>query len=286
MAEDAPPEKSTKRMSITFGNVMKGFTRSAKKELDRANKQMHKGMVKAKQTAVDKIAKVPATEEDPDIISALERLKATKHEIFTICGAVRHLYDVRVKEQKSMNQLVDGLGSFIVSENDPFEAYLHSMGRGLASLEQVAAEHLKRMETEIVIPLETFRTSEVETVQIFKPKYQNGKMEYDIAAHRLTKAEETHDSAKIQAARDKRDHAFKQLTELREELKVHFRVNIFKRFSFCFFSNHSLCLLLFDLFVSSIRSTIWSRKNKVRCCVMYNIIGRVIVVSHRRKEIF
>ena len=235
MEDDAPAKLEKAKSKTKFGMMMSGFGRSAGKGLTRAGKQMQKGMVKAKQTAVEKIAKVPISEEDPEIISALERLKTTKTEIYAISDVVRNLYEARVNEATFMVQLADKLNSIKLTQNDPFGTYLRSMGSGLASLEQVASEHLKRMEEELVVPLEKFRDSEVETVQKLKLKYKNGKTQYDIAAHRLTKAQESQDTAKIQAAQQKKEVAFQQLSDLRNDMKVlSDSMNIHKFYNFHF----------------------------------------------------
>eukprot|EP01084_Bolivina_argentea_P235600 396414_1 len=100
MAEEHPEaSKSTKKKGKgKFGMMMNSMGRSAKKGMSRAGQQMAKGVVKAKQTAVEKIAKVPVSEEDPEIVSALERLKITKNEIYAISDIVRNLYEARVNE--------------------------------------------------------------------------------------------------------------------------------------------------------------------------------------------
>jgi len=219
MDDDQPAKLEKAKSKTKFGMMMSGLGRSAGKGFSRAGKQMQKGMVKAKQTAVEKIAKVPVTEEDPEIVSALERLKTTKTELYAISDVVRNLYEARVNEATFMVQLADKLNSIKVTQNDPFGSYLQSMGSGLASLETVSSEHLVRMESELVVPLEKFRDNEVESVQKLKLKYYNGKTQYDIAAHRLTKAQDSQDAAKIQAAQTKKEIAYQQLSDLRNDLK-------------------------------------------------------------------
>merc|ERR1712130_165647 len=93
------------------------------------------------------------------------------------------------------------------------------MGKGLSSLEQVCSEHLKRMEEELVTPLEKFRDNEVERVQKLKLKYYNSKTSYDVAMHKLTKAHESQDSAKIATAQQKKDAAYQILSDLRNDMK-------------------------------------------------------------------
>jgi len=189
----------------------------------RAGKQMAKGVVKAKQTAVEKIAKIPISQEDPEIVSALERLKITKNEIYSISDIVRNLYEARVNEATFLIQLADKLKATKITQNDPFGSYIQKMGVGLSTLEQVQSEHLKRMEEELVIPLEKFRDIDVEKVQKLKLKYKNGKTQFDIAAHKLTKAQESNDQSKITQAQQKKDAVYTQLTQLRNDMK--FQVN-------------------------------------------------------------
>merc|ERR1712087_895830 len=98
------------------------------------------------------------------------------------------------------------------TQNDPFGTYLRSMGSGLAALEQVQSEHLKRMEEELVVPLEKFRDVDVEAVQKLKLKLKSGRTNFDVAAHKVTKAQETNDLGKIQLAQQKKDAAFTSLT--------------------------------------------------------------------------
>eukprot|EP01084_Bolivina_argentea_P224807 380067_1 len=76
------------------------------------------------------------------------------------------------------------------------------------------------MEAELVIPLEIFATIDVEKVQKLKLKYKNGKTQFDISAHKLTKAQESQDEIKIKDAQQKKDVAFTQLTNLRNDMKV------------------------------------------------------------------
>jgi len=203
--------------------MMSSMSRSAKQGMSRAGKQMAKGVVKAKQTAVEKIAKIPISEEDPEIVSALERLKITKNEIYSISDIVRNLYEARVNEATFLIQLADKLKATKITQNDPFGSYIQKMGVGLSTLEQVQSEHLKRMEEELVIPLEKFRDIDVEKVQKLKLKYKNGKTQFDIAAHKLAKAQESNDQSKIQPAQQKRDAVYTQLTQLRNDMK--FQVN-------------------------------------------------------------
>jgi len=221
MAEEAPdsPKAGGKKNKTKFGMMMSGLGRSAKQGMSRASKQMAKGAVKAKQKAVEKIAKVPTSAEDPEIISALERLKITKTEIYAISDIVRNLYEARVNEATFLVQLADKMSGTKVSQNDPFGAYVQQMGSGLAALEQVQSEHLKRMEEELVVPLEKFRDVDVEAVQKLKLKLKSGKTNYDVAAHKVTKAQETNDAGKIQLAQQKRDAAYTSLTQLRNDFK-------------------------------------------------------------------
>merc|ERR1712228_413130 len=87
----------------------------------------------------------------------------------------------------------------------------------------VQSEHLKRMEEELVIPLEQFRDVDVEQVQKLKLKYKNGKLKFDRASPAVTKAQESGDQNKIAAAQQKRDAALSILTQLRNDMK--FQVN-------------------------------------------------------------
>eukprot|EP01084_Bolivina_argentea_P229702 387628_1 len=170
---DTENAKGKKKKPTKFGMMMGSMGRSAKKGLSRAGKQMAKGAVKAKQAAVEKIGKVPVSDEDPEIISALERLKITKTEIYAISHITRNLYESRVNEATFLVQLAEKLKSTKVTQNDPFTAYVKQMGVGLSSLEKVQSEHLKRMEEELVLPLERFRDVNVEEVQKLKLKYKN-----------------------------------------------------------------------------------------------------------------
>jgi len=191
MAEQSPETNggyTKKKSKGKFGMMMSSMSRSAKQGMSRAGKQMAKGVVKAKQTAVEKIAKIPISQEDPEIVSALERLKITKNEIYSISDIVRNLYEARVNEATFLIQLADKLKATKITQNDPFGSYIQKMGVGLSTLEQVQSEHLKRMEEELVIPLEKFRDIDVEKVQKLKLKYKNGKTQFDIAAHKLAKA--------------------------------------------------------------------------------------------------
>merc|ERR1719361_3341497 len=214
---------NNKKQKGKFGMMMSSMGRSAKKGMSRAGKQMAKGVVKAKQTAVEKIAKIPISQEDPEIVSALERLKITKNEIYAISDIVRNLYEARVNEATFLIQLADKLKTSKVTQNDPFSSYVQKMGVGLSNLEQVQSEHLKRMEEELVIPLEQFRDVDVEQVQKLKLKYKNGKLKFDRASHAVTKAQESGDQSKIAAAQQKKDAALSILTQLRNDMK--FQVN-------------------------------------------------------------
>merc|ERR1712048_1209922 len=173
---------------------------------------MAKGVVKAKQQAVEKIAKVPIVDEDPEIVSALERLKITKNEIYAISNIVRDLYEARVNEATFLIQWADKLKTSKVTQNDPFSSYVQKMGVGLSNLEQVQSEHLKRMEEELVVPLEKFRDVGVETVQQLKLKYKNCKLKFDKASHTAAQAQEKGDQSKIATANQKKDAALSALT--------------------------------------------------------------------------
>merc|ERR1712130_556997 len=96
-------------------------------------------------------------------------------------------------------------------------------GIGLSNLEQVQSEHLKRMEEELVIPLEKFRDVDVEQVQALKLKYKNVKLKFDRASHAVTKAQESGDQTKIATAQQKKEAALSILTQLRNDMK--FQVN-------------------------------------------------------------
>lgn len=209
-----------KKKKTKFGMMMSSMSRSAKNQMSRAGKQMAKGVVKAKQTAVEKIAKVPISQEDPEIISALERLKITKNEIYAISDIVRNLYDARLNEATFLIQLSDKLKDTKITQNDPFGLYIQKMGISMSSLEQIQSEHLKKMEEELVLPLEKFRDIDIEGVQKLKLKYKNAKTQFDIAQHRLTKAQDSQDQNKITNAQQKKDAAYTQLTQLRNDIKV------------------------------------------------------------------
>ena len=47
------------------------------------------------------------------------------------------------------------------------------------------------MEEELVLPLEKFRDVDVEQVQKLKLKYKSQKTQFDLANHKLTKAQES-----------------------------------------------------------------------------------------------
>ena len=79
------------------------------------------------------------------------------------------------------------------------------------------------MEEELVIPLEKFRDIDVEEVQKLKLKYKTAKTNYDISLRNLQKAKEKGDQNKIATAETKRDAAFTELQEMRQQLK--FQVN-------------------------------------------------------------
>eukprot|EP01084_Bolivina_argentea_P224805 380064_1 len=223
MAEQAPEANKKKKGKSKFGMMMGTMGRSAKKGLSRAGKQMAKGAVKAKQTAATKIGKVPITDEDPEIISALERLKITKTETYANSDIARNLYEARLNAAIFLMQLSDKLKNLKITQNDPFTAYVQKMGVSLASTEHIQSQYLKHMEQELVIPLEQFATIDVEKVQKLKLKYKSGKIQYDIAAHKLTKAQESQDQSKVAAAQQKKDAAHTQLTNLRNDMK--FEVN-------------------------------------------------------------
>lgn len=224
MAEESTDQNGNagkdKRKKTKFGMMMSSMGRSAKQGMSRAGKQMAKGVVKAKQTAVEKIAKVPISQEDPEIISALERLKITKNEIYAISDIVRNLYEARLNEATFLIQLSDKLKDTKITQNDPFGLYIQKMGIAMGSLEQIQSEHLKRMEEELVLPLEKFRDIDIENVQKLKLKYKNGKTQYDVACHRLNKAQDSQDQGKIQQAQQKKDAVSATLTQLRNDIKV------------------------------------------------------------------
>ena len=216
-----------KRKKTKFGMMMSSMGRSAKQGMSRAGKQMAKGVVKAKQTAVEKIAKVPISQEDPEIISALERLKITKNEIYAISDIVRNLYEARLNEATFLIQLSDKLKDTKITQNDPFGLYIQKMGIAMGSLEQIQSEHLKRMEEELVLPLEKFRDIDIENVQKLKLKYKNTKTQYDVACHRLTKAQDSQDQGKIQQAQQKKDAVSTNLTQIRNDIKVDIYIYIY-----------------------------------------------------------
>mmetsp|Transcript_4119 Transcript_4119/g.3583 ORF Transcript_4119/g.3583 Transcript_4119/m.3583 type:complete len:292 (+) Transcript_4119:46-921(+) len=212
-----------KKKKTKFGMMMSSVGRSAKQGMSRAGKQMAKGVVKTKQLAVEKIAKIPISQEDPEVISALERLKITKNEIYAISDIVRNLYEARLNEATFLIQLADKLKDTKITQNDPFGLYIQKMGIAMTSLESIQSEHLKRMEEELVLPLEKFRDIDIEQVQKLKLKYKNCKTQYDVACHKLTKAQDSQDQNKIQQAQQKKDAVAANLQQLRNDIK--FQVN-------------------------------------------------------------
>eukprot|EP00490_Sorites_sp_Unknown_P022951 CAMPEP_0114660324 /NCGR_PEP_ID=MMETSP0191-20121206/19766_1 /TAXON_ID=126664 /ORGANISM="Sorites sp." /LENGTH=354 /DNA_ID=CAMNT_0001888497 /DNA_START=70 /DNA_END=1134 /DNA_ORIENTATION=+ len=212
-----------KKQQSKFGKMFSNMGKSAGKAMKKAGHGISKGLVKAKQSAAERILKVEATPQEPEIISALERLKTTKNEIYAISEIVRNLYEARINEAHYMVQLSEKLCAVKVTQNDPFGQYVTQMGKGFAQLESVQSEHLKRMEEELVIPLEKFRDIDVEEVQKLKLKYKTAKTNYDISLRNLQKAKEKGDQNKIATAETKRDAAFTELQEMRQQLK--FQVN-------------------------------------------------------------
>jgi len=130
---------------------------------------------------------------------------------------VRNLYEAKVNEATYLTQLADTLqGAKVdVSADDPFSAFLERMGSALASLEQVQSAHLQRMEEQLVCPLERFLDAEVAQAQRLKLKYKNGKMQFDVAAHRLSKA----DGPKALQAAHKRDVALEAFSRNKLDMK-------------------------------------------------------------------
>lgn len=223
MAEEASHPANLKKQPSKFGKFMTGLGKATKKSMNKASKQMAKGVVKTRQMAIEKIAKAPTSAEDPEIVSALERLKTTKNEINTISEIVRNLYDARLSEATYLIQLAEKLQSVQISQNDAFGTYVQCMGRGLSELESVESSHLTKMEDEFVKPLEKFRDFDIEEVQKLKLKYKRAKADYDLALHRLTKAKESSDQNKISQATQKRDATYTELQALRNQIK--FQVN-------------------------------------------------------------
>lgn len=213
MADDAAPATPTKggrpRSRSKFGTLM-----------SRASKQMASGMAKgvvlAKQTAAEKIGKVALSEEkDPEIVSALQSLKRTKQTVTSLSAIVRNLYEAKVNEATYLTQLADTLKGVEASADDPFSSLLQRMGSALTSLEQVQSAHLERMEEQLVCPLERFLDDEVAQAQRLKLKYKNGKMQFDVAEHRLNKA----DGPKALHAAHKRDVALDAFSRNKREMR-------------------------------------------------------------------
>jgi len=175
-----------------------------------------KGVVLAKQTAAEKISKVALSEEkDTEIVSALQSLKRTKNTVTSLSAIVRNLYEAKVNEATYLTQLADTLQHIPISADDPFGALLERMGSALSALEQVQSAHLERMEEQLVRPLEHFLDAEVAQAQRLKLKYKNGKTEFDVAAHRLSKA----DGPKALHAAHKRDAALEAFSRNKLDLK-------------------------------------------------------------------
>eukprot|EP01083_Nonionella_stella_P184354 669004_1 len=106
--------------------------------MSRAGKSMGKAAFKAKQKAVEKIAKVPISEEDPSIQAAEARLKLIKYEIVSISDIARNLYESRVHEATYLSQLSDKLKQIQVSQQgDAFSSLAQSLALVLSNLEQV-----------------------------------------------------------------------------------------------------------------------------------------------------
>merc|ERR1719320_2255032 len=164
----------------------------------------------------EKISNVPLSEEkDPEIISALQSLKRTKNTVTSLSAIVRNLYEAKVNEATYLTQLADTLHSVPVSADDPFGAFLERMASALSALEQVQSAHLQRMEEQLVCPLEHFLDAEIAQAQRLKIKYKNGKTEFDVAAHRLSKV----DGPKALHAAHKRDTALEAFARNKMDLK-------------------------------------------------------------------
>ncbi len=133
---------------------MNSMSRSAKKSLSRAGKQIHSGAVKAKQKAVEKIGKVPPTEEEPQIICALQQLKQSKTDINAISDISRNLFEASAISTTYMYQLSEQLKEVKLitqsAENNKFAEYSHQTSTNLCFLSQISYQFLQNMEKELV----------------------------------------------------------------------------------------------------------------------------------------
>eukprot|EP01084_Bolivina_argentea_P117893 209283_1 len=224
MAEDATDKKKPKSK---FGMIMNSVGRSAKKNLSRAGQQMASGAAKYKHVAVEKIAKVPTIPQDPQITTCLERLKDTKTEIYTISDTARNLYETTAIATATLYQLSQQLNNIkplnSIGENEAsFEAYSQKLSTNLSHLSAIKYQYLQNMEKQLVIPTETFSATDIEKVQKLKVKYKNCKTHFDVVAHKLTKVEASSSKTqtKIDSAKQKKDLAYKELTDMRNEIKT------------------------------------------------------------------
>eukprot|EP01084_Bolivina_argentea_P224804 380062_1 len=215
MSQQHNGQKHTK-----FGFMMNSMGNSALKSMSRAGKQMGKAAVKAKQTAVTKIGKIPPTPEDPEIEVAEATLKVIKNDIYSISDIVSNLYESRVHETTYLSQLSDRLKQIQSKPNDTFSIFANKMGIASNNLERIHTEHLKKMEDELVKPFEKFRDTEIEYAQKLKLKCRNNKTQFDISNHNLNKAKQSNDQMKIQNCKQKYDSVNKQLMEVRSNMKI------------------------------------------------------------------
>eukprot|EP00484_Ammonia_sp_Unknown_P002066 CAMPEP_0197022646 /NCGR_PEP_ID=MMETSP1384-20130603/3461_1 /TAXON_ID=29189 /ORGANISM="Ammonia sp." /LENGTH=363 /DNA_ID=CAMNT_0042450719 /DNA_START=23 /DNA_END=1114 /DNA_ORIENTATION=- len=222
MAQSTEPGDGKQKKKGKFGMMVSVMARKTKEGTKKMGQQMAKGTQKMQAKAA-KMSGVRETPEDPEVTAALQRLKITKNEIEAISKTVRELYESRMFEASFMVQLATKLKETQTSQNDPFSQYVQKMGVGLAALEQVSTEHLKRMEEELVVPLEKFRDTDIAEIQKLKVKYYKSKTAYDSAVHKLAKAQESNDQQKITTAEQHKDGTAASLNALRTDLK--FQVN-------------------------------------------------------------
>eukprot|EP01083_Nonionella_stella_P262186 891810_1 len=134
-AEQASESNDKKKSKSKFSFIMNSMSRSAKKGLSRAGQQIASGAVKAKQKAVEKIQNVPPTEEDPEILSCLARLKNTKSNIYSISDTTRNLYETTAISTTYLYQLSQQLKDIKqTNENDSFQTYCAKMSTYLTYL--------------------------------------------------------------------------------------------------------------------------------------------------------
>ena len=204
------------------------------------NKMKH-GLYKGKNAAIKKMGDVPISAEDDDVLDTLDRYKNIKMKMSGIPQIMRTLYDIRMREAKYLKKLshaliaLDPFNAYNDSSNSKFNAYMRKIGDEITKLHQIQSEHLEKMEQELVIPFEEFRDVDIAQVEDFKVcKYKEGKMDFDLAAHKITHYQKKWDRMansdysfcrqadimrdKIKEAQMKKDTAFADLEELRSKM--------------------------------------------------------------------